>query len=92
MLPYSVLVKSLEKQDLQTPIRDVMQRGIQPVTPDQKLIDVQKRMSLERIDSIPVVNEAGFVGMITSQDLNEAYRLNLALDKSGVALKLEATI
>lgn len=92
MLPYSVLVKSLEKQDLQTPISDVMQRGIQPVTPDQKLIDVQKRMSLERIDSIPVVNENGFVGMITSQDLNEAYRLNLALDKSGVALKLEAAI
>lgn len=92
MLPYSVLVKSLEKQDLLTPIRDVMQRGIQPVSPDQKLIDVQKRMSLERIDSIPVVNENGFVGMITSQDLNEAYRLNLALDKSGVAVKLEAAI
>jgi Zn-dependent protease len=83
MLPYSVLVKSLEKKDLQTPIRVVMQKGIRPVKPQDKLIEVQKRMTLEKLDSIPVVDESGFLGMITSQDLNEAYRLNLALDKSG---------
>jgi len=82
MLPYSVLVRSLENKDLKTPIRDVMQTGIAPVTPQDKLIDVQKRMSLERVDALPVVNEEGFLGMITSQDLNEAYRLSLALDKS----------
>ena len=46
-------------------------------------------MTLEGIDTIPVVNESGFQGMITSQDLNEAYRLNLALDKSGLQLRLE---
>jgi predicted transcriptional regulator len=86
------LVKSLEKQDLQTPIREVMQRDIQPVTPGDKLIDVQKRMTMEGIDTLPVVNESGFLGMITSQDLNEAYRLNLALDKSGLQLRLEQAI
>lgn len=89
MLPYSILVKSLEKQDLQTPIREVMQRGIKPVSPGDKLIDVQKRFTLERIDSIPVVGESGFLGMITSQDLNEAYRLNLALDKSDLEMRLD---
>ncbi len=92
MLPYSILVKSLEKQDLQTPIREVMQRDIQPVSPEDKLIDVQKRMTMEGIDTIPVVNESGFRGMITSQDLNEAYRLNLALDKSGLQLRLEQAV
>ena len=46
-------------------------------------------MSLERIDSIPVVDESGFLGMITSQDLNEAYRINLALDKAGQRIRLE---
>ncbi len=89
LLPYSTLVRSLEKQDLQTPIREVMRLEIQPVSPQDKLIDVQKRMTLEGIDTLPVVNESGFQGMITSQDLNEAYRLNLALDKSGLQLRLE---
>jgi Zn-dependent protease len=91
MLPYSVLVKSLEKQDLQTPIRVVMKKGIQPVKPGDKLIEVQKRMTLEKLDSIPVVDDSGFLGMITSQDLNEAYRLNLALDKSGLEVSLQVT-
>jgi Zn-dependent protease len=81
MLPYSSLVRSLEKKDLQTPIREVMQTGIAPISPQDKLIDVQRRMSLERVDALPVVDESGFLGMITSQDLNEAYRLSLALDR-----------
>ncbi|MFL7813944.1 MAG: site-2 protease family protein [Anaerolineales bacterium] len=82
MLPYSVLVHSLEKKDRQTPIRLVMKTGIAPVSPQDKLIEVQKRMTLEGVDALPVVGQEGFLGMITSQDLNEAYRLSLALDKS----------
>jgi Zn-dependent protease len=82
MLPYSTLVRSLEKKDLQTPIREVMQTGITPVSPQDKLIDVQRRMSLEKVDALPVVDQEGFLGMITSQDLNEAYRFSLALDKA----------
>jgi Zn-dependent protease len=82
MLPYSVLVHSLEKKDRQTPIRLVMKTGIAPVSPQDKLIEVQKRMTLAGVDALPVVGQEGFLGMITSQDLNEAYRLSLALDKS----------
>jgi stage IV sporulation protein FB len=83
MLPYTTLVRALEKKDLQTPIRDVMQTGIKPALPQEKLIEVQKRMSLESVDALPVVDDrGGFLGMITSQDLNEAYRLSLALDKA----------
>ena len=92
MLPYSVLVRSLEKKDLTTPIRDVMQVGVKPVFPRDKLIEVQKRMTLENVDAIPVVGEAGFLGMITSQDLNEAYRLSLALDRSGPAQNIQETV
>jgi len=90
MLPYSTLVRSLEKKDLQTPIREVMQTGITPVSPQDKLIDVQRRMSLERVDALPVVDQDGFLGMITSQDLNEAYRFSLALDKTQPLIKAQA--
>jgi Zn-dependent protease len=89
MLPYSVLVKSLEKKDLGTPIREVMNKNIQPVSPEDKLIEVQKRMTLEGVDALPVVDQSGFVGMITSQDLNEAYRISLALDRAEPILRLQ---
>ena len=92
MLPYSTLVRALEKKDLHTPIREVMQTGIKPVTPRDTLIQVQKRMSLEGIDALPVVDElGGFLGMITSQDLNEAYRLSLALDRAEPILRAQGT-
>jgi Zn-dependent protease len=90
MLPYSSLLKALEKKDLSTPIRDVMQTGIKPVSPRDTLVDVQKRMSREGVDAIPVVDDSqGFLGMITSQDLNEAYRLSLALDKAEPMLRAQ---
>ena len=83
MLPYSTLVRALEKKDLGTPIRDVMQTGLKPVSPRDRLVEVQKRMGLERVDALPVVDDSlGFLGMITSQDLNEAYRLSLAMDRA----------
>ena len=92
MLPYSTLVRALEKKDLSTPIRNVMQTGIEPVSPKDTLIEVQKRMSLERVDALPVVDDTqGFLGMITSQDLNEAYRLSLALEKAEPILRAEQT-
>lgn len=91
MLPYSSLVRSLEKKDLQTPIREVMQTGITPASPSDKLIDIQRRMTQEGVDALPVVDQEGFRGMITSQDLNEAYRLSLAMDKIQPLIKAQAS-
>ena len=88
MLPYAILVKSLEKRDLGTPIREVMNTEIKPVSPQDLLIDVQIRMSTQHIGAYPVVENENFLGMITSQDLNEAYRLSLALDKARPILNL----
>ena len=82
LLPYQRLVASLEKNELNTPIREVMQTGIQPVSPNDRLIDVQVKMSTQGFDALPVVDGDNFLGMITSQDVNEAYRLNLAIGKS----------
>jgi Zn-dependent protease/predicted transcriptional regulator len=82
LLPYQRLVESLEKKDIGTPIRDVMQTGIKPVSSTDRLIDIQVQMSAQGTDALPVVDGEEFLGMITSQDLNEAYRLNLALGKT----------
>ena len=84
-------MESLEKKASGRPIREVMQTGIKPVSPRDKLIDVQMRMSSQRVDALPVVNKDSedFLGMITSQDLNEAYMLSLALDKAGPVVRLQ---
>jgi stage IV sporulation protein FB len=89
ILPYKILVETLEKKALSTPIKEVMQTGIKPVSPDDKLIDVQMWMSAQQLDALPVVDGEQFLGMITSQDLNEAYRLNLALGKAKPVFRLQ---
>lgn len=80
MLPYQLLVDALEKGTLDTPIYQVMRRDIEPASPEDKLFDIQMRMSQQKLDAVPVVDQEQFLGMITSQDLNEAYRLAGALD------------
>jgi Zn-dependent protease len=84
ILPYQKLLDALEKQTLDTPIQQVMNRDVQPVDPEDSLIDVQIRMSRERVDALPVVQDEQFLGMLTSQDLNEAYRLAAALDRASL--------
>lgn len=84
MLPYQKLLDALENQTLDTPIQQVMNRDVQPVAPGDALIDVQIRMSRERVDALPVVQDEQFLGMLTSQDLNEAYRLAAALDRANL--------
>jgi stage IV sporulation protein FB len=89
MLPYQSLVEALEKKSVQTPIREVMTRDVQAVSPSDSLIDIQMKMSTSRIDALPVVENEEFLGMITSQDLNEVYRLSMALDGSKRELNLQ---
>ena len=90
MLPYQKLLDALENQTLDTPIQQVMNRDVQPVAPGDALIDVQIRMSRERVDALPVVQDEQFLGMLTSQDLNEAYRLAAALDRANLPARNSA--
>ena len=87
MLPYQKLLDALENQNLDTPIHQVMNRDIRPVSPQEPLIDVQIRMSQEKTDALPVVQGEQFLGMLTSQDLNEAYRLAAALDRGSLPVR-----
>ena len=89
MLPYSRLVQALEERALDTPIYRVMSREFQPAQPEDKLFDIQMRMTSHQVDALPVVDGDQFLGMITSQDLNEAYRLASALDQAAPRESLE---
>jgi CBS domain-containing protein len=52
-----------------------MEREITPVDPNDGLFQVQQRLAELKLDALPVVDKGTFLGLITSRDLNEAYRL-----------------
>jgi CBS domain-containing protein len=52
-----------------------MQTDIQPAHPTETVFDVQQRMAESKIDALPVTEAGRLLGILTAQDINEAYRL-----------------
>jgi Zn-dependent protease/CBS domain-containing protein len=75
LLTHAALVEALDRTGPATPVKSVMLTDIAPVTPDDGLFTVQQRMQENNLDALPVVEEGSFLGLITSRDINELYRL-----------------
>lgn len=74
-LTHSQLVDALNRYGPEVSIGKVMSRSITPVSPDDELLAVQQRLSENNLDAAPVVEAGRFLGLITSRDINELYRL-----------------
>jgi Zn-dependent protease/CBS domain-containing protein len=74
-LTHNQLVDSLNRFGPDVAISQVMSRNITPVGPDDELLAVQQRLSENNRDAAPVVDQDRFLGLITSRDINELYRL-----------------
>ena len=81
LLTYPKLVEALSHYSPSTPIAEVMLRDVPTVSPDDELFDVQRRFSEEHLEALPVVDNGRFLGLITSGDVGEVYRL-LSVDPS----------
>ncbi len=75
LLTHTRLVEALEKNGPTFPVEAAMIKDITPVTPRELVFDVQQRMSELKLDSLPVADNEQLLGLITSQDINEAFRL-----------------
>jgi CBS domain-containing protein len=75
LLTYPALVKALNEHGPEMLVSHVMARGVPAVSPADELVDVQQRFNESKIDALPVVDESRFLGLITSRDLNELFRL-----------------
>lgn len=75
LLTHSGLVEALNRYEPSTPVSQVMKTGIEPVSPSEGLFRVQQRLMEQQLDALPVVQKGQFLGLITSRDLNEVYRL-----------------
>jgi Zn-dependent protease/predicted transcriptional regulator len=75
MLPYQRLVEALDNQGPSTPVSDVMLRDVEPARPRDELFDIQQRLQSSQLDALPVMDGDEFLGLITTRDISELYRL-----------------
>ena len=75
LLTHTRLVEALDKHGAQFPVEQIMQRDISPAKPSELVFEVQMRMSEAKLDALPVVEAGRLLGLLTSQDINEAFRL-----------------
>ena len=70
------LLRGLQSLGANAAAREVMRMKIAAVSPDEPLHAAQQKMLLSRTRALPVLNPEGeLLGMLTADDINEAYRL-----------------
>jgi CBS domain-containing protein len=79
MLTYPKLVEALNGNNAATPVSEVMIRDVEAVAPDDDLFEVQLKLQGSQLDTLPVMANGRFLGIITNRDINEVYRL-LSID------------
>lgn len=75
LLTHTQLVEALNQVGPDRPVREFMRTDIQPVSPSDNLFLAQSRLTEQKIDALPVVENGEFLGLVTSRDVNEIYRL-----------------
>lgn len=75
LLPYQRLVEALDNQGPSTPVSDAMLRDVEPARPRDELFDIQQRLQTTQLDALPVMDGDEFLGLITTRDISELYRL-----------------
>ena len=75
MLTEGDVLSALHKQGADVLVGQVMRRQFVVARPEETLVEVQGQMSAARLRTVPVVERDRVVGLLTAQDINEAYRL-----------------
>jgi len=75
MLTETALVHGLKRYTPETAVSQAMLTEFPSAAPDEPLFDAQQRMSQARLSAMPVVAAGQMVGLLTAQDINEAFRV-----------------
>lgn len=75
ILTYKNLVDALQKYEPTTPVTVAMTTDLEPLSPDDELMEAQQQMARQNVDVLPVVEQGHFRGLLTSRDVGEVYRL-----------------
>jgi len=69
------LLALLKQHGPNVPVSQAMRTDFPIAAPGGSLFKVQERMSSARVQAVPVMAGSELVGLLTAQDINEAYRL-----------------
>jgi CBS domain-containing protein len=75
ILTHARLVEALNQYGPEKVVSEVMLSEVEPVSPNDDLLDVQQRLTQLNLDALPVGVGGSFLGLITNRDINEIYRL-----------------
>jgi Zn-dependent protease len=67
------LVSALKQYGPEVAVKMAMQRDVPSVDPDSSLFEAQRLMAEKRLRALPVIREGRLVGLLTPQDVSEAY-------------------
>lgn len=75
MLTHTDVIRALKQRRPETPVREVMQTEFPVAGLNDELFEIHRQMAEARLDALPVVEKGHFLGLLTSRDVNEVYRL-----------------
>ncbi|MEO0226100.1 MAG: site-2 protease family protein [candidate division WOR-3 bacterium] len=75
ILTKTEILSGVHKHHPQIPVAQVMRRDFQIASPGDSLFDIQQKMADKRLSAVPVVEKGTLLGLLTLEDINEAYRL-----------------
>lgn len=82
------LLRGLQSLGANAAVREVMRTRIRFATPDEPLHAAQQKMLVNRARALPVLNPEGeLIGLLTADDINEAYRLMAITPKLAVVAR-----
>jgi len=75
LLTHTDIVRALKMGEPDKPVRQVMKNDFPTLGPDDGLFEVHQQMQSSGLDALPVIEDEGFAGRLTSRDVSEAYQL-----------------
>jgi len=69
------LIKALNERGPDARAGDVMERTVIALNPSDELIEAQQRLAEAKLDALPVIQGDRFLGILTTRDISEIYRL-----------------
>lgn len=75
LLTNTDVLLGLKERGPEVSVREVMRTGFITARPEDDLFEIQQQMAAAGVAAVPVVEGDAFLGLLTRQDLEEAYRL-----------------
>jgi Zn-dependent protease len=75
LLTSTDLLAAVSRRQNGTTVRTIMRTNIRSTTPNEDLFTVQQKLAESGMDALPVLENEQLIGVLTSRDLNEVYRL-----------------